>query len=328
MVEKIFLSSDERPFPKPTLRYSFTQMKEFKNEFSWSKSRDESFQACLRQYYFNYYAYWNGWLDDAPLRTRQIYILKNLKTRQMWAGEKVHQCIERTIKNLQRGISILDRDQIISMTLNRMRADFKSSKAKHYLRRPKSCALFEHEYNLGIPDELWRETAHNVEICLRNFYDSELFREMQELPGDRWLETEQFSYFMFEGVKIWVVMDCCFRSDYGITIVDWKTGTSTTQDNSIQLSCYALYVLGRWGIDPEGIKIIEYNLSTDTPKDYSVTWRNIEDIEGYIRGSIADMRFLLMDVEGNIPKDESLFKPVEDRRISDTCNFRKICEGR
>jgi len=299
-----------------------------KNEFSWSKSRDESFQSCLKQYYFNYYAYWNGWLDDAPLRTRQIYILKNLKTRQMWAGEKVHQCIERTMKNLQRGIPILDRDQIISITLNRMRADFKSSKAKHYLRRPKSCGLFEHEYDLGIPDELWRETAHNVELCLRNFYDSELFRELQEIPADRWLETEQFSHFMFEGVKVWVVMDCCFRSDYGITIIYWKTGTSTTQDNSIQLSCYALYVLDRWGIDPERIKIIEYNLSTDTPKDFSVTGRNIEDIKGYIRGSIADMRSLLIDVEGNIPKDESLFKPVEDKRISDRCGFRKICKGR
>jgi len=303
-------------------------MKELVNEFSWSKSRDERFQTCLRQYYFNYYGYWNGWLDDAPPGTRQIYILKNLKTRQMWAGEKVHQCIERTITNLQRGIPILDIDQIVSITLNRMRADFKSSKMKHYLGRPKSCALFEHEYDLGIPDELWRETARNVELCLRNFYNSEIFRELQEIPPGRWLETEQFSHFILEGVKIWAVMDCCFRSDSGITIIDWKTGTSTTEDNSIQLSCYALYVLERWGIDTPQIKIIEYNLSTDTPKDFFVTRRNIADIKGYIRGSIADMRSLLIDVKANIPKDESFFKPVDDRGISDRCNFRRICRGR
>jgi CRISPR/Cas system-associated exonuclease Cas4 (RecB family) len=303
-------------------------MKEFKNEFSWSKSRDESFQACLRQYYFNYYGYWNGWLDDAPSGTRQIYILKNLKTRHMWAGEKVHQCIERTIKNLRRGIPILDVDQVISITINRMRADFKSSKAKHYLRRPKSCALFEHEYDLAVPDEVWRETAHDVEACLRNFYRSEIFRELKEIAPGHWLETEQFSHFTFEGVKIWVVMDCCFRSDSGITIIDWKTGKSTTEDNSIQLSCYALYILEKWGVDATRIKIIEYNLSTDTPKDFFITRRNIEDIKGYIRGSIADMRSLLVDVEANISKDESFFKPVEDKRISDGCNFRKICKGR
>jgi hypothetical protein len=246
----------------------------------------------------------------------------------MWAGERIHQCIERTIKNLQRGIPILDIDQVVSITLNRMRADFRSSKARHYIRTPKSCALFEHEYDLGVPDELWRETARNVELCLRNFYNSEIFRELEEIPPNRWLETEQFSHFMFKGVKVWVVMDCCFRSDAGITIIDWKTGRSTTEDNSIQLACYTLYVLEKWGVDPTRIKIVEYNLSTDTPKTFLITRRNIEDIQGYIRGSIADMRSLLIDVEANLPKDESDFKPIEDKRISDGCNFSKICKGR
>jgi len=51
-------------------------MTELKNEFSWSKTRDEVFKACPRQYWFAYYGYWNGWLDNAPGRTRQIYVLK------------------------------------------------------------------------------------------------------------------------------------------------------------------------------------------------------------------------------------------------------------
>ena len=72
-------------------------MAELKNEFSWSKTRDEVFKTCLRQYWFVYYGYWNGWLENAPERTRQIYILKNLKNRQMWAGEKVHECIQRSL---------------------------------------------------------------------------------------------------------------------------------------------------------------------------------------------------------------------------------------
>ena len=52
-------------------------MTELTNEFSWSKSRDEIFQTCPRQYYFNYYGYWGGWQKDAPERIRQIYLLKN-----------------------------------------------------------------------------------------------------------------------------------------------------------------------------------------------------------------------------------------------------------
>ena len=58
-----------------------TPMATFKNEFSWSKTRDEIFKSCPRKYWFAYYGFWNGWLKDAPERARRIYVLKNLKTR-------------------------------------------------------------------------------------------------------------------------------------------------------------------------------------------------------------------------------------------------------
>jgi hypothetical protein len=84
-----------------------------KNEFSWSISRDRVFQTCPRQYYFNYYGFWGGWEINVPQRGKQIYVLKQLKNRYMWTGAKGHDCIERTLTNLQRGISVLEVDQII-----------------------------------------------------------------------------------------------------------------------------------------------------------------------------------------------------------------------
>ncbi len=63
-------------------------MTTIKNEFSWSKTRDETFKTCPRQYWFAYYGFWNGWLEDAPERTRQIYVLKNLKNRLKPGREK------------------------------------------------------------------------------------------------------------------------------------------------------------------------------------------------------------------------------------------------
>ena len=101
-------------------------MSTFKNKFSSSISRDRVFQTCPRQYYLNYYGYWGGWEINAPQRVKQIYVLKQLKNRYMWAGAKVHDCIERTLINLRRGISVLDVDQIIDITLNQMREEFKS----------------------------------------------------------------------------------------------------------------------------------------------------------------------------------------------------------
>ena len=145
-------------------------MSELKNEFSWSKTRDEVLKTCSRQYWFSYYGYWNGWLENAPERTRQIYILKNLKNRHMWAGEKVHECIQRSLNNIRRGIKVLRVDEIISITLDQMRAEFRSSKSMNYRKNPKSCGLFEHEYEMEVSDEEWKAVAGNVGTCLRNFY--------------------------------------------------------------------------------------------------------------------------------------------------------------
>jgi len=244
----------------------------------------------------------------------------------MWAGQKVHDCIKHTLKNLQRGISVLDVDEIVSITLDQMRDDFRSSRERRYLLYPKTCALFEHEYEKDIADSAWKKVAENVEQCLRNFYSSETFAMLKDLPQENWLEVENFSFFDLDGTKIWAVIDCSFRTEDGATIIDWKTGRSTTSDVSLQLACYAMYGRETWGIRPEKIKLIEYNLLSDQKMESSVTEGEIANTRTYIKGSIADMQSLLVDVENNIAKDEVSFKKVEDNWVRDRCNFRKVCD--
>ena len=302
-------------------------MSTFKNEFSWSISRDRVFQTCPRQYYFNYYGYWGGWETDAPKRTRQIYILKQLQNRFMWAGAKVHDCIKHTLTNLQRGISVLDVDQIIDITLNQMREEFGSSRDKRYLTHPKTCALFEHEYEVSILDADWKKTADNMERCLRNFYSSETFGMLKELPQQMWLEVENFSSFNLNNTKIWAVLDCSFRTaDGGVTIIDWKTGRTMSQDVSMQLACYAMYAMEKWGVDPESVKLIEYNLLANQGVEFTVGMPEIENTKTYIAGSIADMQSFLVDVVNNMPKEESAFLKMQDEGTRANCNFRKVCE--
>jgi len=127
-------------------------MSTFKSKFSWSISRDRVLQTCHRQYYFNYYGYWGGWDLDALERTRQIYILKQLQNRFMWVGAKVHDCIKHSLTNLRRGMSVLDVDQIVDIALNQMKEEFRSSREKRYLTHPKTCALFENEYDVRVSD--------------------------------------------------------------------------------------------------------------------------------------------------------------------------------
>jgi len=207
-----------------------------------------------------------------------------------------------------------------------MREEFRSSRARRYHVYPKTCALFEHEYDVGLDDTEWKRVADDVEQCLRNFYRSEIFSMLRELRRERWLEVEDFSSFYLDGIKIWAVIDCSFRMGEGVAIIDWKTGRGTKEDLSLQLSCYAMYGVEKWRTRPEKIKLVEYNLLSDQSTEFSVTVGEIANTKAYIKGSIADMQSLLVDIDNNIPKEEQFFRKVEDERVWNRCNFRKVCD--
>ncbi|MGL4854636.1 MAG: PD-(D/E)XK nuclease family protein, partial [Lentisphaeria bacterium] len=76
-------------------------MSSFKNEFSWSASRDRLFRSCPRAYYYNYYAYWNGWDYKADKETKTIYLLKKLQSTTLWAGSIVHDVIKDFLEILR-----------------------------------------------------------------------------------------------------------------------------------------------------------------------------------------------------------------------------------
>ena len=181
-------------------------------------------------------------------------------------------------------------------------------------------------YEVDIPDAQWKKVAENVELCLRNFYGSEIFNTLKNLPQKDWLEVEDFSYFHLDGTKIWAVIDCSFRADDGVTIIDWKTGRTTSNDFPLQLSCYAMYGRGKWAVKPEKIRLIEYNLLSDQSSEFTVTEGEIDNTRSYIRGSIADMESLLIDLRNNVPMEEGYFKKIKDDKIRDRCNFRKVCD--
>ena len=108
------------------------------------------------------------------------------------------------------------------------------------------------------------------------------------------------------------------------SVLDHRNAMS--EDVSMQLSCYGMYAMEKWGVDPEHVKLIEYNLLANQCAEFSVTGAEIENTKSYIAGSIADMQSLLVDVSKNVPQAESAFHKVEDERVRADCNFRKVCE--
>ena len=297
-----------------------------KNTFAWSVSRDRTFRECPRQYWFAHYGFWGGWEWEADPRTREIYVLKQLKSRPMWVGEVVHECIRHSLENLARGIPVLPVDRILALTRNRMREDFVASRSGRYRDNPKhDCGLFEHEYRRPVTDEEWREAADHVDRCLLNFYDSEVWEQLKKTPPDDFLEIERFSRFLLDGVEVTVKLDCATRETDHVIVWDWKTGRREGSDTRLQLACYAFYLHQAYGIPIHRVHMRRFELSQRAVHTRTIAERELDQILDYVRGSIADMRALLDEPEGNLAVEER-FARVEQREACLRCNFLKVCK--
>jgi len=297
-------------------------MGDFKNLFSWSKSRDNIFQFCKRKYYFRYYGYWGGWDKDSP--AREIYILKNLVNRNIWIGQVVHELIKNLLLLYKVNMNI-SLSNLLNRLHKKINQEFILSKAKTYRQFPKRFGLIEHEYDLLITKEEWKEFFDLAERCLENFFNSDILQNIKKKDKTDWIFLEDFLSYNYENTKIFLQMDFAMKEGKQIRIFDWKTGQERVDKKiNLQLSSYAFYVLQKWEINPENIKVELFNVNLDKSDSFIVTNEIIDTITKYIQTSIFDMKSLLTDKNNNLA-DIKNFPLTENPKKCNTCNFKRLC---
>jgi hypothetical protein len=297
----------------------------FRNNFSWSVSRDTCFIECPRQYYYRYYGYWGGWERDVEPQVRQLYVLKQLKNRATWVGQIVHDCIKRSLDNLSRGIPVLPTEEILSITRDGMRADFRDSLAGRYHANPKHmCGLFEHEYKRDVPDERWLEAAEQVDFCLRAFYEGETYAMLRELPKSDFLEIEQLSKIEVDSDTIIIKLDLAIRESDRVIIYDWKTGRRESQKSNLQMACYAYYAAEKYSVPIHAVITRRVELFRGSELEDSLGEKALTELMAYVRGSVKDMKALLDDPDQNLA-NEAAFARTTELNLCNRCNFLKVC---
>lgn len=299
-------------------------MAELTNDFSWSRSRDNTFQDCRRKYFYQYYGSWGGWEAAAPPEVRRIYILKQLASRHMWAGRIVHDAIEMALQIFRDGHDV-PVEPFIRDAIERMRTEWRSSRAGRYRESPKTLALFEHEYAVDLKPEAWQALSRNVSTCLRHFFSLPLLADIRRTPPEHWSIEHWSKVLDFEGTPLWIAPDFGFWTDGGrLALVDWKTGGANTEGTSFQLGCYALYAQEMLGVKPAQVDLYEANLRE--PKVTPIQWddERLDAIRAQLRLSIRSMKAYLADAAANVAVMTD-FERTEELRICRWCNFRAIC---
>jgi hypothetical protein len=293
------------------------------NEFSWSRTRDNAFQECRRRYFFQYYGSWGGWDAEADPRTRALYVLKKLGTRQMWAGRLVHEAVERTLLALRDGYA-LSEASLVEDTIRQMREEWKGSRKGVYRESPKRAGLFEHEYAVPIRDQEWQVLRDHIARCLRNFHHLPLLEEIKRTPVDRWILIEDIRSFAFEATTIFAAPDFGYWNGADrLQLVDWKTGGGGG-DASVQLAGYALYARETLRVEPERVDLLEVNLREGKVTAHTCDATAMARVEDHIRLSTRAMRAYLAEPERNLAREED-FERTEELRLCKWCNFRAVC---
>ena len=299
-------------------------MPELTNTFSWSRSRDHTFQECRRRYFYQYYGSWGGWEPDAPEETRRLYVLKQLSSRQQWAGRVVHDAVEMALRAIAEGYE-LPHAAFIQDVVERMRQDWRNSKARRYWDNPKTAALFEHEYALDVKPEVWQALSRHVVTCVRNFFRLPLLAEIRRTPLEHWLIEYSSKAFEFGGTAIWIAPDFGFWNvDNRLVLVDWKTGASDPEATAFQLGCYALYAHEVLKQPPADVDLLEANLRESLVTDVHWDDDRLGAIRERVRFSIRSMKAYLAEPESNIAVVDN-FERTEDLRLCRWCNYRAVC---
>jgi len=297
----------------------------FRNEFSWSKSRDSLFKECRRKYFFNHYGFWNGWVNSEEERVKQIYYLKKLSTKELWLGSTVHGVIEFVLKRFRIGEEV-GLSHALVILRKRMESDFEMSKLGGYTGfRSKAHRFFEDEYDIEISKEDKEKMFDKAEKCLINFFNSDIFMEIRRTPVEDWITLEDFLSFDFSGDKVYLSIDFAMRKGDKVILYDWKTGGERKSDYELQLGLYALYVSEKFNISPEDIEAKMFYLAIDKVDSFDIDKEKLEEVRGYVKGSILDMKKLLRDVSDNEAGEEDF--ECSQGYFCKRCNFKRVCSG-
>jgi hypothetical protein len=325
----------------------------FENRFGWSFSREATFDACRRRYYFHYYLSWGGWEADAPPVAREAFRLKRLVSLPLWRGQLVHYVASTVLRSMRAKGKIPDKDKVLAYTLERFETQLEFSRSKRYRWTSKKrggslnidwLALIDHEYDRPIaPADVERTRAECLE-AIEGLYESGVLGTIMDTNRGDWdiedIDGGSFSQqFDVGGVRIFVQTDFLYRGGDGtLRIVDWKTNREAAEvagenerrpNAAAQLGVYAYYAARVLREPVSSIRLYEVNLlGGGRITEHEASESSIERAGRAIEDGIAKLSSVLIDGDTvhNKPLDAAQFPATEDARCG-FCNFQRICKG-
>jgi len=295
-------------------------------ELGWSLSRARMFEECPRRYYYHYYFCQAGYAPDAPEEARLALEMRSVKGLDMWVGEVVHETIQWALEQARSG-AIPSEQDAKAEARRRLSEGWLGSLKQLWRTHPKDAYsnLFEHYYGISVGAAATDRLKNKAFLSVGNFTESEIFKQIAAMPDDRWLPIEKYASFRLDGLLVYVKFDFALREGERLTVYDWKTG-KLSQNETRQLTCYAMYTSSKWSVPIENVKVCAVYLQPALEvNERPVGGDDVEDLRLYAKQSFNAMVNCLRFPARNIAAMED-FAMTGNLLRCVRCNFKGICE--
>ncbi len=300
--------------------------------FRWSFSTDKLFRRCQRQFFFREIAAHHS--EKEPWR-REAFVLKQLKTLELWRGSVIHEGIQHYVVPALRNRNAPDWELLAQQTIQRAKAQLTFSEQKRYrepgiskTKHENFCALIPHETGAGVSPEEFEAVCDEIRMAFTRL--AAMTELWKPLLGRNDCLPEKQIWVDFEGVKIMVQIDLFFaRSKGHPTIIDWKTyelGGDTDARLQTVLYGWALWKSNFFddSHNPENIELLECQLQDGVVIRHECSQEVFDELEDYLYRSLHRIFSLCRSKKLTEARIQD-FAYTDNPQNCEHCTFRKLC---
>ncbi len=301
--------------------------------FQWSISTDRLFRRCQRQFFFREIAANHAARDWR----REAFILKQLKTLELWRGTVIHEGIQHyVVPALMKG-GQMDWGELAERNVQRAKDQLEFSAKRRYRddgmvkgEHDEFCALVPHENSKGISNQEFEEVCREIREAYKRL--SEMPGLWTQLVGNQGCHAEKKFWAAFDGVRIMAQFDLLFeRSLDHPTIVDWKS-YEIGGDTGARLQM-VLYGWVLWNAKfyspgaPEDIQLLECQVQDGVVVEHECSQEVFDELEDHIYRSVHRIFSLCRSKKLTDARLED-FAFTDNPNNCEYCVFQRLCVER
>ena len=291
----------------------------------WSHSRRVTLEQCARKYYYEYYGSKLQKAKDDPQKEK-LRFLGALQNRNLRTGYILHLVI-KTYFNKLRQDEQWSLDWLLSWARKIYRTDLEYSRTyKHGTPLPDEkyppTLLLEFYYGQSNAETMCAEKEEQLIRALANFRTSWNLEQFREGAGKTSAMIEKPIRLKETDFTLRGAIDLAYRENDNVVIVDWKIGSSSNSDDSLQMLAYAWWVKQEFECPVDYITAHRVHLANNTVSTFKVSEKDLRRVEARILQDLERMQ--AADKYGTLGVVEA-FTPCAQPKVCELCQFQEVC---